>query len=135
MDRTSTTVSVPSLDEWIGNHGCEEDIFLYLLKWEENSMYEITLRSNTGNRGRDLRDIPLTSADAGTEPQNHQTSSSSNDTPSESEDEGGPIEGHDMDPIPSSDSSSVCDTSVDDPITPEDDVVWVEDDFMDPCPF
>ena len=101
-------------------------------------MYEITLQSNTGNRGHDLRDIPSTSADAGIEPQNHQTSSSSNDTPSESEDEGGPImyvpvsdnrsgieliDCHDMGPIiyvPPSDSSSVCDTSVDDPITPED---------------
>ena len=43
-----------------------------------------------------------------------------------------------MDPIPSSDSSSVCDTSVDDPITPEDpedDVEWVEGHDMDPCPF
>ena len=48
------------------------------------------------------------------------------------------IEGHNMDPIPPSDSSSVCDTSVDDPITPEDpedDVEWVEGHEMDPCPF
>ena len=102
MDRTSTTtVSVPSLDEWIGNHGIEEDIFYYLLKLkEENDMYEITLWSNTGNRGGDLMDIPSTSAEAGTEPQNNQTSSSY--TPSECEDRGGPIEGHQMDPCPSS---------------------------------
>ena len=90
MARISTTVSVPSLDEWIGNHGIEEDIFYYLLKLkEENAMYEITLRSNTGNRGRDLMDIPSTSADAGTEPQKNQTSSSY--TPSESEDGGGQL--------------------------------------------
>ena len=43
------STSLPSLDEWVCKHGCEEDIFFYLLKCQEDSMFEITLRPTTGN--------------------------------------------------------------------------------------
>ena len=47
MDTTST-VSLPTLDELIDQHGIEDDVFLYyLFKLKENtSVYEVTLRYN-----------------------------------------------------------------------------------------